>query len=88
MRQLLIPTGRSLTADDSIYGVRVIGEERPDGRWDARVEFQSGSGIRLSTVACDLPSEEELAAWAAAIDEDFLREALARASRGPIERKL
>ena len=86
MKQIVIPTGRRLTADDSIYGVRVIGDERPDGRWDVRVEFQSGSGIRLSThVGADLNSYE-LRNRAAQMGEETLREALTRASEGPIER--
>ena len=86
MKRIVIPTGRNLTADDSIYGVRVIGDERPDGRWDVRLEFESGSGIRLSThVGADLDSYE-LRNRAAQIGEETLREALSRASEGPIER--
>ncbi len=86
MRQLVIPVGRSFTADDSIYGVRVIGEERPDGKWDARIEFRSGSGICLSAVTSEHDTSDQVSEWAANIEDETLRFALRRASTGPIER--
>ena len=87
MAKLLISLDQTLTADDSIYGVRVVAEDSPDGRWDTRLEFESGSGIRLSAVAQDCASSEDLREWTSSLDERALREALARASVGRIERR-
>lgn len=86
MRQLLIPVGRSLTADDSIYGVRVVADECDDGRWHASIEFQSRSGIRLEAPFGQHDSAAELCDWTAHLDDSALRRALSRASLGVIER--
>lgn len=85
MKEIVIPVRRRFTADDSIYGVRVIGTEREDGIWEARVEFQSRSGIRLGATTGEHLNADRLSSWAARLDEDTLREALNRASIGLIQ---
>jgi hypothetical protein len=87
MTRLTIPLGRTLTADDSIYGVRVIAETARDGSWDTRLEFESRSGIRLSTEARECASRDEVCEWTKRVGEETLRRALARASVGRIERR-
>ena len=87
MTRLTIPLGRTLTADDSIYGVRVIAETATDGSWETRLEFESRSGIRLSTSARECASRDEVCAWTQRLGEETLRRALTRASVGKIERR-
>ena len=87
MKQILIPTGRQFSADDSIYGVRVVADEHDDGRWHAAIEFQSASGIKLQAPFGHHDSPDELSEWASHLDDSSLRRALARASLGPIERR-
>jgi len=87
MTRLCIPLGRTLTADDSIYGVRVVAETATNGLWDTRLEFESKSGIRMSTTARECASGEEVRDWSARVGEETLRRALARASVGKIERR-
>lgn len=85
MKEIVIPVRRRFTADDSIYGVRVIGTERDDGIWEARVEFQSRSGIRLGAPTGEHLNVDRLSSWAARLGEDTLRDALNRASIGLIQ---
>ena len=85
MTRTAIPLSR-LVADDTIYGVRVVGEER-EGRWEAHIEFESGSGIQLTTdVAVSSPDRASLESWAANLDRPALQKALTQASTRPIVR--
>ena len=73
-------------ADDTIYGVRVVGEQR-NGRWEGHIEFESGSGIQLSTaVTVTSQDRSSLESWAANLDRSELQKALTAASTRPIVR--
>ena len=87
MAKITIPLGRTLTADDSIYGVRVIAEPAIDGHWETRLEFESSSGIRLSSTAPTCASRDEVSDWSEHVGEETLRRAFASASVGKIERR-
>ena len=85
MTRTAIPLSR-LVADDTIYGVRVVAEER-DGHWDGHIEFESGSGIQLTTaVTVTSPDRASLESWAANLDRSALQKALTAASARPIVR--
>jgi hypothetical protein len=87
MREIIIPLNDALVADDSIYGVRVRGAENAEGQWEGRVEFESRSGIRVTTAAeTTLSTKTELEAWAERLEETYLQDALRRASEGAIEK--
>ena len=87
MRRIVVPLNHKITADDSLYGVRIRGDQRPDGTWDPCIEFESRKGIRMETCpSLTLESVDELKEWAERLDEPFLLDALARASKGPIRR--
>ena len=86
VRRIIVPPNHRITADDSLYGVRVRGDQRPDGAWDPCIEFESRK-IRLETCpSLTLQSVDALKEWAGRLDEPFLLDALARASKGPIRR--
>jgi len=70
VRRIIVPLNHRITADDSLYGVRVRGDQRPDGAWDPCIEFESRK-IRLET--CPSLTLQSV-------------DALARASKGPIRR--
>jgi len=87
VRRIFVPLNHRITADDSLYGVKVRGDERSDGGWDPCIEFESRRGIRMETCpGVRLDSVELFKAWAEALDENFLLDALAKASKGPIRR--
>ncbi|HEY3055225.1 MAG TPA: hypothetical protein VGK31_04750 [Thermoanaerobaculia bacterium] len=87
MRRIIVPLRQRLTADDSLYGVRVRGDQRPDGKWEPCIEFESRRGIKLETCPpMALGSVDALKEWAEHLDEPYLLDALARASKGPIRR--
>ena len=83
MRTIIIPLRKQFTADDSIYGVRIRASETNDGKWEAKVEFESGSGIRVTAPIEEPPATRtELEAWAANVEQPYLDDALRRASEG------
>ena len=87
MREIIIPLADALVADDSIYGVRIRGAENAEGLWEGRLEFESRSGIRVTTPAeTTLPTKTELEAWGERLGEEYLQDALRRASEGAIEK--
>ena len=87
MREIIIPLSDAVIADDSIYGVRVRGAENAAGEWEGRVEFESKSGIRVTTLAeTTLSTKSELEAWAGQLGKPYLEDALRRASVGAIEK--
>ncbi|HVS31860.1 MAG TPA: hypothetical protein VMS98_10420 [Thermoanaerobaculia bacterium] len=87
MRQIIIPLQRPLVADDSIYGVRVRAAETTDGKWEGRVEFESKSGIRVTTLPESThATRTEVEAWAGRLEDPYLVEALRRASERLIRR--
>ena len=80
MRELIIPLEK-LIADDSIYGVRIRASETKEGHWEARVEFESASGIRVAAPHGEAhATRTELEAWAAGVEKPYLDDALQRAS--------
>ncbi|HEX9163654.1 MAG TPA: hypothetical protein VF980_18245 [Thermoanaerobaculia bacterium] len=87
MRRIFFPLPHRIAADDSLYGVRVRGDEHADGRWEPCIEFESRSGIRLETCPpMKMSTPGDLKTWAEKLDEPYLLEALARASQGPIRK--
>jgi hypothetical protein len=87
VRRVIFPLNHRITADDSLYGVRVRGDQRADGAWDPCIEFESRRGIRMETCpSFTLQTINALKEWAEKLDERFLLNALAEASRGPIRR--
>lgn len=88
VRRVIFPLNHKVTADDSLYGVRVRGDQRPDGAWDPCIEFESRRGIRMETCPQSLRMEtvDALKEWAEKLDEPFLLDALAKASKGPIRK--
>lgn len=88
VRRVIFPLNHKVTADDSLYGVRVRGDQRADGSWDPCIEFESRRGIRMETCppSLTMQSVDALKAWAEKLDESFLLDALAQASKGPIRR--
>ena len=88
VRRVIFPLNHKVTADDSLYGVRVRGDQRADGTWDPCIEFESRRGIRMETCPPSLKMDtvDALKEWAEKLDEPFLLNALAQASKGPIRR--
>ena len=87
MRRVILSLPERVTADDSLYGVRVLGDELPDGKWVPCIEFESGRGIRLETCpALVLETTEALKSWVERLDRSYLLDALTRASRGRIRK--
>lgn len=87
VRRIIVPLNHRVAADDSLYGVRVVGDLGSEGSWEPCIEFQSRSGIKLETCPdMRLSTSEALKEWAERLDEPYLLEALARASKGPIRR--
>ena len=88
VRRVTFPLNHKITADDSLYGVRVRGDQRADGAWDPCIEFESRRGIRMETCppSLTMQSVDALKQWAETLDEPFLLNALAQASKGPIRR--
>lgn len=87
MRRITFPLNHSVTADDSLYGVKVRGDQRADGAWDPCIEFESRRGIRMEMCPpITLETAEAVQEWAQKLDEPFLLDALAKASKGPIRR--
>ena len=87
MRQIIISLHRPLVADDSIYGVRVRAAETTDGKWEGRVEFESKSGIRVTTpTEATHATRTEVEAWATRLEDPYLNAAFRRASERPIAR--
>ena len=85
MRELIIPLRKPLVADDSIYGVRVRAAENEEGKWEGSVEFESKSGIRVTTAAESThDTKSEVEAWADHLEDPYLEQALRRASERPI----
>ena len=64
------------------------GDLRNDGAFDPCIEFESRRGIKLETCppGMTLSTVDALKEWAANLDEAYLLDALARASKGPIRR--
>ena len=87
VKRITFSLNHRITADDSLYGVRVRGDQRSDGAWDPCIEFESRRGIRMETCPpLTLQTVEALEEWAERLDEPFLLDALAQASKGPIRR--
>jgi hypothetical protein len=87
VRQIIVPRSQRLTADDSLYGVRIRGDLRPDGSWEPCIEFESRRGIRLETCPpMTISTVEKFKEWAEQLDEPYLLQALTKASKGPIRR--
>ena len=87
MRRIFVPIAHRITADDSLYGVKVRGDETPDGKWEPCIEFESRRGIRLETCPqMSWKNADELKHWAETLDEAYLLDALSRASKGPIRK--
>lgn len=87
VRRIFFPLRHRITADDSLYGVKVRGDERSDGGWDPCIEFESRRGIRMETCPpMKLDTVDALKDWAERLDETFLLDALSKASKGPIRR--
>jgi hypothetical protein len=88
VHRVFVALGQRLTADDSLYGVRVRGDQRADGKWDPCIEFESRRGIKLEMCPRNmvLATVEALKDWAKRLDERYLLDALARASKGPIRK--
>jgi len=60
--------------DGSTYHARVLGFERPDGKWEGRLEFQNGSGKTTQ------PNLKTLQYWATGLEPIYLEGALLRAA--------
>jgi hypothetical protein len=87
VKRITFPLNHRITADDSLYGVRVRGDQRSDGAWDPCIEFESRRGIRMETCPpLTMQTVDALKQWAEGLDEPFLLDALAQASKGPIRR--
>ena len=86
MRRVFIPLPNRLAADDSWYGVKIRGDQNPDGTWQPCIEFESRR-VRVETCPnLTMLTVDELKEWARHLDEPFLMNALNQASRGPIRR--
>jgi len=67
--------------DGSTYHARVLGFERPDGKWEGRLEFQNGSGKTLTTgQETTQPNLKTLQYWATGLEPIYLEGALLRAA--------
>jgi hypothetical protein len=87
VKRIIVPLRLRITADDSLYGVRVRGDQRSDGSWDPCIEFESRRGIRMETCpSVTLETPDAVKQWAERLDEPYLLEALALASKGPIRK--
>lgn len=87
MRRVFVPLPRRVSADDSLYGVRIRGDENSDGSWQPCIEFESRRGIKLETCPkLTLSNVDALKDWAGRLDEPALLSALSEASKGPIRR--
>lgn len=87
VKRIIVPLSHRITADDSLYGVRVRGDQRSDGSWDPCIEFESRRGIRMETCpSVVLETPDAVKQWAEKLDEPYLLEALALASKGPIRK--
>lgn len=87
MRRIIVPLPQRLSADDSLYGVRVRGDQNNDGSWQPCIEFESRRGIKLETCPqMTLSTVDALKDWAGQLDEPALLKALSDASKGPIRR--
>ena len=87
VRRIIVPLRHRLTADDSLYGVRVRGDQIDEGAWEPCIEFESRSGIKLETCPqMRLETPDALKEWAEGLGEAYLLDALSRASKGPIRR--
>lgn len=87
VKRIFVPLPNRITADDSLYGVRVRGDQRSDGGWDPCIEFESRRGIRMETCPpVQLDTPDAVRKWAERLDEPYLLEALAAASKGPIRK--
>jgi hypothetical protein len=85
VKRITFPLNHKITADDSLYGVRVRGDQRSDGAWDPCIEFESRRGIRMETCPpLTMQTVDALKEWAEGLDEPFLLDALAQASKDPI----
>lgn len=87
VRRITLPLPHYVQADDSLYGVKVRGDELADGTWEPCIEFESRRGIKMETCPpLKLNTVDALKQWAETLDEPFLLDALAKASKGPIRR--
>ena len=87
VKRATFPLNHKITADDSLYGVRVRGDQRTDGAWDTCIEFESRRGIRMETCPpVTMQTVDALKQWAERLDEPFLLDALTQASKGPIRK--
>lgn len=87
MRRIIVPLNHRVAADDSLYGVKVVGDLLAEGAWEPCIEFESRSGIKLETCPdVRLKTSDAVKDWAEHLDEPYLLEALARASKGPIRK--
>jgi hypothetical protein len=87
MKRIIVPLPQRLTADDSLYGVRVRADLTPDGSWEPCIEFESRRGIRLETCPpMTIPTVAEFQEWVKQLDVPYLLQALTKASKGPIRR--
>ncbi|HEY3055220.1 MAG TPA: hypothetical protein VGK31_04725 [Thermoanaerobaculia bacterium] len=82
MREVIIPfDSKMIDRNGTVYHVRVIGFERPDGMWEGCVEFETESGGRVRTgVETTQPNGTDLEDWATSFEPDYLESALARAA--------
>lgn len=87
MRRVFIPLSQRLAGEDSWYGVKVRGDQNSDGSWQPSLEFESRRvRVELRPRISPLLSIDDLKEWAQHLDERFLLDALAEASKGPIRR--
>ena len=87
VKRVFMPLPHRLAADDSLYGVRIRGDQNNDGSWQPCIEFESRRGIKLETCPkLTVTTVDELKHWAERLDEPALLSALTEASKGPIRR--
>ena len=87
VRRVFVPLPNRVSADDSLYGVRIRGDQNNDGSWQPCIEFESRRGIKLETCPkLTLSTVDALKDWASHLDEPALLTALSEASKGPIRR--
>jgi hypothetical protein len=76
------PFERPFHAKGDSYSVILLGRSRPDGLWEARIQFEpeGGGGVVLTTpVVSTQPSEETLIRWGRGLGDAFFEFAFERA---------
>src|SRR5436190_15492362 len=82
LRQVEHPLDRPFSASGDTYRVRLLGRCRPDGIWEARIQFEPGGGggvVLITPVESTQSSEEALIRWASGLGDVFFEGAFQRA---------